>query len=190
MGFRDAIDAVLGSPRLPKASLEKLFAISAAGVTMETGFGTEPFPAAGVCFKPMESARYEAARVEIDGLLRLSSQESGTRYRIETDEYRFTWVVLEDPDFEDLIAGIHMVSQTFIEKGFGEYLLCAIFRFGKDRPLYWIFSFKQGKFYPFVPAGSRTRDSSTEFRLRSLLQRELPVQEDPEKWYPLWGIPV
>jgi len=51
-------------------------------------------------------------------------------FRIETDEYRFIWVILSDPDFEDLVAGIHLISLTLIDKGFGEYLLCAIFRFG------------------------------------------------------------
>ncbi|WP_428387590.1 PspA-associated protein PspAB, partial [Methanomethylovorans sp.] len=31
--------------------------------------------------------------------------------------------------------------------------------------------------------------NSTEFRLKSLMERELPIQKDVEKWYPLWGIP-
>jgi len=135
------------------------------------------------------ASRYDAARTEIEELLSYSSKETGSTHRLVTDEFRFTWVILEDPDFEDLITGIHMVSQTFIEKGFGAYLLCAIFRFGDKSPLYWIYNFKQGLFYPFIPAGGKTRDSAKEFRVRTLLERELPIEKEIGMWYPLWSIP-
>jgi len=99
-------------------------------------------------------------------------------------------VILEDPDFEDLVSGIHLVSQTLIEKGFGAYILCAVFRFEKEKPVYWIYNFKQGRYYPFIPYGDKMRDNAQEFRIRSLLERELPIETDVAKWYPLWGIPL
>lgn len=157
---------------------------------METGLNMKPALTAGLCFKPIESSNFDAARSEIEELLKLSSSETKTRYRIVTDEYRFTWVVLEDPDFEDLVTGIHMVSQTLIERGLGTYLLCAIFRFESTNPAYWVYSFKQGRYYPFVPAPGRKRDNALEFRMRSLLEKELPVEKDAGMWYPLWGIPL
>jgi hypothetical protein len=190
VGFRESLDALLGSTRLPRANLDKLFAISSASITMQSEFDVKPSSTAAICFKPIESSEYDTARTEIEELLSYSSKETGSTYRLVTDEYRFTWVVLEDPDFEDLIAGIHMVSQTFIEKGFGAYLLCAIFRFEKEKPVYWIYNFKQGRFYPFIPRDNKTRDSALEFRIRSLLEKELPIEKDVGKWYPLWGIPL
>lgn len=190
MGFKDALNALLGSTKLPAANPDRLFAISAASITMQTACDLKPSSTAAICFKPIESSRYEAARAEIEELLRYSITETGSRFRIETDEYRFTWIILEDPDFEDLITGIHLVSQTFIEKGFGSYLLCAIFRFEKKKPVYWVYNFKQGLYYPFVPSAGRTRDTAAEFRLRAQLERELPVERDVGRWYPLWGIPL
>ncbi len=190
MGFRDLFDAVLGTTRLPEADSDRLFAISTATVTMQTSLDLVPSGSAGLCFKPIESSRYDSVRTEIEELLRFSAQETNSSSRIETDAYRFTWVVLEDPDFEDLVAGIHLVSQTLIERGLGPYLLCAVFRFGRERRVYWIYHFKQGRFYPFVPLSESTRDSAYEFRLRSLLERELPVEREVERWYPLWGIPL
>ncbi len=190
MGFKEALNSILGSTTLPRASLEKLFAISSASITMQSEFDLKPSSTAGICFKPIESSRYDSARTEIEELLTFSSKETGSTFRLETDEFRFTWVILEDPDFEDLIAGIHLVSQTLIEKGFGTYLLCAIFRFGDEKRVYWVYNFKQGLFYPFIPAAGKTRDSATEFRIRSLLERELPIEKDVGKWYPLWGIPL
>lgn len=187
MGF---LDTLFGKTRLPKATVDNLFALSAASVTMDSQLNLKPSSAAGLCFKPIESSQYEAARTEIEELLQLSGKETGTMYRLVTDEYRFTWVILGDPDFEDLVTGVHLVSETLIERGFGAYLLCAVFRFGNEKPVYWVFNFKQGHYYPFVPAPGKTRDTITEFRMRSLLEKEIPVEKDMGMWYPLWGIPL
>jgi hypothetical protein len=190
MWFKEALDSLLGTTALPKANLDKLFAISAASITMQSEFDQKPSPIAGICFKPVESSQFDAAKAEIEELLAFSSRETGSKTRLLTDEYHFTWVILEDPDFDDLVAGIHLVSQTFIEKGFGDYLLCAIFRFGDQKPVYWIYNFKQGRYYPFIPVAGKKRDSAAEFRIRSMMERELPIEKDVGKWYPLWGIPL
>lgn len=188
-GFRDALRALLGASGLPRANVDRLFAIATAGITLRTALDLAPSKVAGLCFKPIESSRYAEARAEIHDLLELSVKETESAWRLETDAYRFTWVILEDPDFEDLVTGIHLVAQTLIERGFGAYLLCAVFRFGNEKPVYWIYAFKQGRYYPFVPGPERTRDAAAEFRLRALLERELPMEKDVEQWYPLWGIP-
>lgn len=189
MGFRDTLDSLLGTTALPGSSLEKFFAISSARITMQTDLDLAPSSTAGICVKPIESSQYDSAMKEMQELLSYSSKETKSAFRLENDEFRFTWVILEDPDFEDLVAGIHLVSQTLIEKGFGAYLLCAIFRFGDKKPVYWIYNFKQGRYYPFIPGAGKTRDNAAEFRVRSLLEREIPIEKDVEKWFPLWGIP-
>jgi hypothetical protein len=35
----------------------------------------------------------------------------------------------------------------------------------------------------------RKRDDNLEFRMRSAMERELPIEKEMEKWHPLWGIP-
>ena len=108
-------------------------------------------------------------------------------------------------DFDDLVASIHLVSQTLEEHGFGEQILCAIYRFdsepeagtagsargktGGRKAVYWIYNFKQGTYYPFIPLPDKQRDSPFEFRLRADMEREMPIEKNVEKWYPLWGIP-
>ena len=190
MGFKEALGSLLGSTALPKANLDKLFAISAASITMQSEFDMKPAPTAGICFKPVESSEFDAAKKEIEELLSFSSRETGSIARLVTDEYHFTWVILEDPDFDDLVTGMHLVSQTLIEKGFGDYLLCAIFRFEGLHPLFWIYNFKQGRYYPFIPLPDKKRDTAAEFRMKALLEKELPVEKDAGMWYPLWGIPL
>lgn len=190
MGFKDLLTSLLGTTTLPRASLDQIFAISSASVTIESESGLQSSERAGVCFKPIESSRYSAIRTEIEELLTISTQETNSTFRLVTDEFRFTWVILEDPDFDDLVAGIHLISQTFIEKGLDTYLLCAVFRFGAESPVYWIYNFKQASFYPFIPSIGKNRDNAAEFRMRSLLKQELHIEDDVGKWYPLWAIPL
>lgn len=204
MGFRDFMDAVLGSSRLPKAKSDKLFAISTASVTLESNLGLKPSGSAGICFKPIGATSYESARKEIQELLEFSSKETDTEFRLEKDEYNFLWAIFKDPDFEDLVASIHLVSQTLEDRGFGKQILCAIYRFDSEpeagtvgregktsgkKTVYWIYNFKQGTYYPFIPLSGRQRDSPFEFKLRAEMEREMPVEKNVEKWYPLWGIP-
>jgi hypothetical protein len=187
MGF---MDSILGKTKLPESKTERLFAISTAAVTLDANFNLKPDGAAAVCIKPLESSRYDQARQEIEDLLRISSKETGTEYRVQKDEFNYLWVVLKDPDFDDLVTNIQMVSQTLVENGFGTQLLAAVYRFRGESQVYWIFNFKQGAYYPFVPAGDKQRNNSLEIRLGSLMEKEMPVEKNMEMWYPLWGMPV
>ena len=198
MGLRDLVDAVLGKSTLPKAKSEKLFAMSTAVITLESNLGLKPSGSAGICFKPIGASAYESARTEIQELLEYSSKETETEFRLEKDEFNFLWAIFKDPDFEDLVANIHLVSETLEEHGFGGQILCAIYRFdgepeagnsGRGKTVYWIYNFKQGTYYPFVPLSGKQRDNPFEFKLRAEMEREMPIEENVEKWYPLWGIP-
>lgn len=187
MGF---LDSILGKTRLPESKTEKLFALSTAEVTLETKFNLLPDGAAAVCIKPVESSRYEAARSEIEGLLRISARETRSEYSVQKDSYNYLWVVIRDPDFDDLVATVQMVSSTLIDEGFGTQLLAAVYRFKGNTTVYWIYSFKEGAYYPFVPLGQNQRDNALELRLKSVMESELPTVKDLTRWYPLWGMPI
>ena len=190
MSLKNLMQSILGTTKLPKATLETIFSITTARMTLEAEYNLKPAIRAAVSFKPIESSQFESARKEIEELLTYSSHDTGSSFRIEVDEFRYIWVILEDPDFEDLVTGIHMVSQTMIDRGYGAYLLCAVFRFESEHPVYWVYNFKQGLFYPFIPTGGKNRDNAGEIRLRTQMERELPIEKDIGMWYPLWGIPL
>ncbi|MDY0386351.1 MAG: hypothetical protein RBT65_04315 [Methanolobus sp.] len=189
MGFRDMLNSVLGRSKVPEAKTDRLFAMSTAVITLEMNLNLKPSAVAGICFKSMDMSKYQNTKEEIEQLLRFSSKETGTEYEIQKDEYNFLWAILKDKDFEDLVTNIHMISQTLIEQNFGEQILCAVYRFESNGPVYWIYNFKQGNYYPFVPTGKSKRDNSMELRLKSLMEKELPIEKEVGKWYPLWGMP-
>ena len=187
MGF---LDSLLGKTKLPEAKTDKLFAISTAAITLEASLGYRPDGAAGICIKPMESSHYETVRREIEELLGMSMKETGTEYRLQKDEYNYLWVVLSDPDLDDLVNAIQMVAQILTEQGFGIQILAAVFRFRGEAVIYWIYNFKQGAYYPFVPQSGRQRDTAREFRLKALLQKEMPPEKAESRWYPMWAMPL
>ncbi|MEZ5336593.1 MAG: hypothetical protein R2741_15925, partial [Methanolobus sp.] len=137
MGFRDLINSVLGSSKVPEAKTDRLFAISTAVVTLELNLNLKPSAVAGICFKAMDMSKYQNTKDDIEQLLEFSTKETGTEFKIEKDEYNFMWIILKDRDFEDLVSTIHMISQTLIEQGFGEQILCAVYRFESEGPVYW-----------------------------------------------------
>jgi hypothetical protein len=110
------------------------------------------------------------------------------------DSYGFRWLVLRGSEFDDLVVGINAVSGALEAGGYGERVLCAVFAFEDShrRPLYWIYNYKRGTFYPFAPAaqGGEQRDNERELVLKAQIGRELPVEEELERWFPLWGIPI
>jgi hypothetical protein len=185
------LDILRGERRPRRADLDRLFAMSTAEPTLTLNLGLAPSHRAGVCFKPVQMGRFEELVRDLDQLLELSGRSTGTSVRRLQDELGFTWVVLQDEDFEDLVTTVHLVNQTIEERGFSEQLLCSVFGFGADDgPVYLVYAFKRGTFYPFVPRGDRRRDNAAELRLQAALSRELPMEPELERWYPVWGVPL
>jgi hypothetical protein len=105
------------------------------------------------------------------------------------DEFGYEWLKLSDDDFEDLVTTIHVAAQSMTDDGFGEQLLCAVFGFEPGH-VRFIYNFKRGSFYPFVPVANKKRDSERELQLQAKLEQELPIEPELERWYPLWDAPV
>ena len=105
---------------------------------------------------------------------------------------------------EDLAVGINAVSGSIETAGHGERLLCAVFAFvdANKRRIYFIYNYKRGFWYPFVPdadpahpgaggeAGAQQRSTERELQIKAQMASELPMEPELERWFPLWGIPI
>ncbi|MDB2269394.1 hypothetical protein PM035_17280, partial [Halorubrum ezzemoulense] len=111
----------------------------------------------------------------------------GTGFHRYEDDHGYQWFVLEDDDPEDLVTSVHFAADQVIEEGFGSRLLAAVFGFeNDDGPAYWIYSFRRGAYYPVAPRGTNDRSQQVEFKLQSVLDGELCLENDEAYWYPLW----
>jgi len=188
MGLRDVL---FGRKRLKEAEPDRLFALSTARVTLEVELGLKSAGAAAVCFKPLSAGEFVRADNELQELLDVAARDSGSKVSRETDRLGFEWVVVRDDELEDLVTTVHLVTSELISRGFGEQLLASIFRFdGEAHPVYWIYAYKRGAFYPFVPTGEEERDNARELELKAKLEGELPIEEDISRWFGLYGAPV
>jgi hypothetical protein len=90
------------------------------------------------------------------------------------------------------VTTIHAVAQGLEEQGFGSQLLAAVFKFdGGKHPVYWIYGYKRGAFWPFVPMGEdQKRDNAEELELKAKLEKELPVEQDLTRWFGVFDAPL
>jgi hypothetical protein len=185
-------DILFGRKKLAGPKLDKLFALSSAHVSLEAELGLRSAGVAAVVFKPLSAGEFARAEQEIDELLGVTAQSSGSEVRRRSDTYGFQWLVVRDPDFEDLVTSVHLVSSELEARGFGAQLLAAIFRFeGRARPVHLVYGYKRGMFWPFVPLGeNQKRDNAEELRLKNELEGELPIEPELERWLALFDAPL
>ena len=191
MGLRDVL---FGRKKLKDPAKERLFAISTARITLETELGLKPTGTAGVCFKSLSAGEFVRAENELQQLLDAVANESGSRVERKSDEMGFEWLVVRDQDFEDLVTTSHLIASELQDRGFGGQLLAAVFPFEgkfKEGRAYWIYGFKQGAFWPFVPTGKdQERDNAEEMELKAKLENELPIEQDLTRWFGLFDAPL
>ena len=191
MGF---FDALLGGSKgkLKAAAPDRLFAMTTANITLETGLGLKHRECAGVVFQPIGTADFKQIVAETEELLAGTAEETGTKVTTHDDEFGYRWLILRDADFDDLVVAMNTVSVQLQGAGYGDRLLAAVFGFSEsDKPIYFIYNFKRGAYYPFVPApGKQARNTERELQIKSQLGTELPWEEDMARWFPLWDIPL
>lgn len=182
---------LFGRKKPVAASRERLFALSSAAVTMDMELGFKPAGVAAVLFKPQSSGEFVRAESDMQQLLDAAAAESGTKVERKSDSFGYEWLIVRDPDVEDLVTTTHLVASELEDAGFGPQLLCAVFRFeGNGKGVYWIYGFKSRSFWPFVPTGGQERDNAEELELKAKLERELPIEPDLTKWLALFDAPV
>ncbi|HEV8602851.1 MAG TPA: hypothetical protein VGQ68_05580 [Gaiellaceae bacterium] len=184
-------DVLFGRKKLKKAVEEKLFALSTARITLESDLGLKPAGSAAVVFKPLSAAEFVRAENELQELLDVAAQEAHSKIERRGDEFGFEWLIIRDNDFEELVATVHLVASELVARGFGEQLLAAAFRFDGKHPVYWIYGFKRGAFWPFIPTGDgKERDNAEELELKAKLEKELPIEPDLTRWLALFDAPI
>jgi len=187
-------DVLRGKRALKKpAPTDRVFAMTTAQITLEMELALQGTGRAAIVFQPLATADFEGIVRDMEEVVRSTGTETGTTIESRDDEFGYRWMVLVDPDFEDLVVGINAVSTALEAGGYGDRILCAVFAFRDQggKPVYWIYNYKRGAFYPFVPAGgAQQRDSERELRLKAQIGAELPGEAELERWVSLWGIPI
>jgi hypothetical protein len=187
-------DVLFGRKKLKSPAQERLFALSTARVTLEGELGLKSAGAGGVVFKPLSAGEFVRAENDLQKVLDAVAGEYGSRLERNSDDFGYEWIVVHDPDLEDQVTTVHAVAQGLQEGGFGEQLLAAAFKFepkfGEGGAVFWIYGFKRGAYWPFVPKGEKDRDNAEELELKAKLEKELPIEQDLSRWFGLFNAPL
>ena len=153
--------------------------MTTAKVTLETGLGLKHRETAGIVFQPLGTADFEQIVAETEELAEGTAEETGTTVRAR-GRVRLPLADPARPGLRGPGRGAQHRLDQLQGGGYGDRLLAAVFAFEeKGRPIYFIYNFKRGAYYPFVPAkGDKARDSERELRLKAQMGAELPFEED------------
>ena len=193
MGLRDILT---GRHSVQGPAPDRLFAITTAYVTLASEHQIESRGSAAIVFQALATSEFETTLRETEEVVSATGGESGTKVSSQNDSYGYRWMVLKNPEasgsVEDLAVGINAVSGSIETAGYGERLLCAVFAFAaKDEKIYFIYNYKRGYWYPFVPAaGEQQQSTERELQIKAQMASELPMEPEVERWFPLWGIPI
>jgi len=187
-------NVLFGRKKLKSPAQERMFALSTARVTLEAELGLKSAGTGGVVFKPLSAGEFVRAENDLQQVLDAVAGEYGSRLERKSDDFGYEWILVHDSDLEDQVTTVHAVAQGLEEGGFGEQLLAAAFKFepkfGEGEAVYWIYGFKRGAFWPFVPKGEKDRDNAEELELKAKLENELPIEQDLSRWFGLFNAPL
>ncbi|MDE2281725.1 MAG: hypothetical protein KGJ92_03005 [Actinomycetales bacterium] len=190
MGLRDTL---FGRTKQVAPKLDNLFALPTAALTLESELELVTSGQAGLCFKAGSGETANTTDEDIKQLLNFD--EAASDVTLTTDRFGFRWIVIHDTDIATLVTRIHGADTSLVDNGLGPRLLCAVFGFVPktppgDGPVRLVYLLKQGTFYPFAPTGAEQRDNELELRVRSFLDKDLPIEKDLSRWMALWEVPV
>ncbi len=194
MGLRDILT---GRHEVKGPAPDRMFAITTAYITLESEHQISPAGKAAIVFQALATSEFESVIKEMEEVVKATGGESGTTVATQDDSYGYRWMILSNTtgaaSIEDLAVGINAVSGSIETAGHGERLLCAVFAFSdaQGKPIYFIYNYKRGDWYPFVPApGEQQRSTERELQIKAQIGGELPIEPELERWFPLWGIPI
>ena len=189
VGLRDVL---LGKKKLAAPARERLFALTTAAVTLRHRARTAHGRRGGSRLqaplrrrirpgreRPPAVARRGRGRARLEaraarGLVRLHVDHCpGSRSRGPGDDDSRGRLGLE-------------------EQGFGGQLLAAVFKFdGGKNPVYWIYGYKRGAFWPFVPMGEeQERDNAEELELKAKLEQSSRSSRTCRRWFGVFDAPL
>src|SRR5919197_3356505 len=122
-------DALLGRRKVKGPAPDRLFALTTAYVDLETQQEITTRGKAAIVFQPLGTSAFRAIVSEMEEVLKGTGEEIGSSVETSDDEFGYRWMIVKDPDLEDLAVGINAVTDALAVGGHSERVLCAVFAF-------------------------------------------------------------
>src|SRR3954462_9923639 len=152
--------------------------MATAQVTLETSMNMKSRGRAAIVFQQIASADFKQILSDSEDLIKSAAKDTGTSLEQSDDDYGYRWMVFKDPEFEDLVTAVNTVASELQAGGYGDRILAAVFAWQDDKgqDVDFIYNFKRGRFYPFVPKPGKERDTEYELRVKAQLEQDMPFE--------------
>ena len=196
VGLRDIIT---GRHTVAGPAPDRLFAITTAYIALQSEHSIDPAGVAAIVFQALATSEFEATLREMEEVVQATGGESGTTTATQDDSYGYRWMVLRNPQDSPASKTSRSASTPCRTRSrrpataSGCCARCSRSRTRSTAPVYFIYNYKRGFWYPFVPepdGGANTRSTERELQLKAQMASELPIEPELERWFPLWGIPI
>src|SRR3954454_21307115 len=165
--------------------------MATAQVTLEISLGMKSRGVAAIVFQQIANADFKQILDDSSALIQSAAGDTGTTLETADDDFGYRWMVFRDPDFDDLVTAVNTVASELQAGGYGDRVLAAVFSWDDNgQEVDFIYNFKRGRFYPFVPRPGKQRDTEYELRIKAQLETDLPFEPELERWFPLWDAPL
>ena len=109
------LDTILGRSKPVRANLDALFSLPTAALTLQSAGGLVSSGHAGVCWKPPAGQVAADAQKEVSELV-------GDGFGQAVDSFDYGWLLLDDPELDELVTKVHMANSTLQDNGWGPQL--------------------------------------------------------------------
>ena len=194
MGF---LDILTGKRKIKPPRRDRLFAMTTADDhARDRAWSSRRAGKAAIVFQPLATADFEpSSPTWRRSLARHRRGHRARRSSATDDSFGYRWMILRDPDFEDLVVGDQRRVRSAL----------AGRRLRRPRAVRRVRVPRRARASPSTGStttsaapstrscprgGEQRRDTERELRLQAQIGAELPVEPELERWFPLWGIPI
>ena len=129
----------------------------------------------------------------MEELLKSTGEDTGTTIDKQDDKFGYRWMVLTDPDFEDLVVGVNASPARSRPEATatGCWRRCSASATRTTSPSTGSTTTSAARSTRSCrPAESSSATPSASCSLKAQIGAELPVEAQLERWFPLWDIPI
>ncbi len=190
------LDALLGGRQEAEGPApDRLFAMTTAYMTLETGLDITSAGAAGIVFQPLATADFEQILKDAEELLHgTAAGHRAPRSSRPTTSSATAGSSCATPTSTTSSSSLNTISTELQAGGYGDRLLARRLRrsrtSGKPRLLHLQLQARQVLPVRARPRASSSANTERELRLKAQLDNELPIEPELERWFPLWEIPL
>lgn len=189
------LDRLLGRDPPPRSggavAVDGVLAVPAAADVLRASLGLRPADAVAVALRPYAGGDFVASHAELTDVMRRAAHRAGCHLTQLDHADGDPWILAHGAHLDELVTAVHLVGHGLADSDAAPRPRTAVFAFeGRGQPVYLVYAYDRGSFYPWAPTHAGQRDTQLERQARQRLEPVVPVELDATHCPPVWDVPI